>query len=1194
MMINDTYKQTSFKKKRPIIFIESILIILIFMIDFSICKTVLNVKNRNIHNDLNQVQRIRIEITNGKRFFQIENQSLFYMSNSNLSHVADYFFKVCKSQVQLKSVEKSHMCFSNVKELDLSANQIKHIPTLLTNHFFHNLKTLNLSSNLIGNISSFNDLSGMASRFDLEVLDLSFNQIDFIDEENFRYLKSLRHLNLANNQIKFIHLFAFSSDLHNLIELNLNHNKIKDNSMEFLLFSSLTSLEVLRMSYNQITSVSSHLLYNLYSLKELYLNDNDLKAFDLLYKSLKNNELLRLIDVSFNRNFKLELILFEQSVDYASPNYVNNVEILNLSGLSFHGLNMNTFLDLLFDSYKNLQILNISSSNIKSSVWSNKWPSTIQTIDLSHNLLKDKQFDCHQFLSHGHGYKHLKTILLNNNRIEDFGFFIDTCLKFYESRHQSVPDLQTFEPITIDLRFNNIKSLNSLSTDNLQSCTHQQNKNVLMLDGNPLVCDCELNNWWSNVHQTDLKVFQVKNHQTCLIISDYDQLSCKTQSWSNTSSRTFANQTLSLTPIRNDLISTSLICPYKSSCSKDTCECCEFKACDCSLRCPESCDCVRDYAHKFNSINCSYTDLYEMPILLPISSTELLLAGNNLKHIKSFQFFGLNLINKIDLSRNRIVFIEENSFQGLTNLKSLNISHNNLQALIGYEFNELYHLEELYLNNNQLKYISNNSFVHLINLKYLNLQANYLQHNLDSVSFFGFNINLLELKVDKSEMQALVQNALAGRNEKNTKIEEKLGENIRKLVQTRLRNQYFNINKIVIELMSCFMDKYKSDPLRAQHELDLIQNELDFSASEPNLNNQVNLKLRKNLLHICSNSASKSLLLRKYLFDGQTKTNANDEYNVKLSPLLNVPQQLDLSDDSDAHFSLTLNLKSLIMLFLILVILLILLSAFLVYVLMKFKKNLNDVDMLDANKFEYNLKSFKRVFFSLCKKFFDYLKRSNKTANNDQVDMSASCKDSLVEAENHVKKKACNTTASDYIVHHQSNETTNSKSIKRNSHHQLVLSYYSSVNLKNNDTIVKPLYDLFIVYNRLDSNLVTSSIVPTFTKKEFNLSIVLLHKDSQVDRPKLSKAEPSNNNNNNATTKHSHNIQHKTFDDQIELINSSSFVLFVLTENFFTELEYKISSATPNEKKIVVLADDINDSFVERFHNTKKLLENFI
>jgi len=1184
-MMKTQIKQASHRnKKRPLIIYE-LVFILLFLTKFSIGKNVLNVKTRNVHDELNQVQQIRIDITNGKRFFQIENQNVFHMANSNLSHVADYFSKVCKSQVQLKSVDSRKMCFSSVKELDLNANGMKHFPTALTNHFFYNLKALNISSNSISNISSFSDLSAMASRLVLEVLDLSLNQIDVIEEETFRYLKSLRYLNLANNKIKFINMFSFSSDLHNLIELNLNHNEIKDNSMEFLLFSSLTSLEVLRMSFNQITSVSSHLLYNLYSLKELHLNNNDLQSLDLLFKSHKNNELLRLIDVSFNRNLKLELISLEKSGDYASTNYINNVEVLNLSGTSWHGLNMNTFLDLLFDGYRKLQVLNMSSSNIKSSVWSTKWPLTIQTIDLSHNLLKDKQFDCRQFLSRD--YKALKTILLNNNRLSNFGLFMENCMKFYETRHQSVLGLPTLNPLTIDLRFNSIKSLNSLNTNNLQACAHQKNRNVLMLAGNPLVCDCELNNWWSMVHQTDLKVFQIRSEQTCVEISDYEQLSCKAQSSSNPNSRTFAIESMSLKPIRNDLISASLICPYKSSCSTDTCECCEFKACDCALRCPEKCECVRDYSHKFNSINCSHTDLYEMPISLPISTTDLFLTGNNLKHIKSFQFFGLNSISKLDMSRNRIVFIEENSFQGLAHLKSLNLSHNNLQALIGYEFNELYHLEELYLNNNQLKYISNSSFVHLINLKYLHLQANYLQHNLDSASFFGFNVNLIELKVDKSESQALAMNT--EKQEENDKLGNKLGENIRKLVQTRLRKQFFDINKIVLELMSCFMDKYKSDPLRAQHEVDFIQNELDFTSSESDLNNEVNLKLRKSLLDICSNSASKSLLLRKYLFDDQMKANVNDEftqfYNPKLSPSSN--EHTDLSDDT--HFSLTLNLKSFILLCLILVLLLILLSAFLAYMLTKFTKNLNDVDMLDANKFEHNLRSFKSVFFSLCKKLFDFLKKPNKTSNNNDqgVLSSSNCKESLIDAENHAKKK---TTSSDYVVHHQTSETNTSKSMKRSSHHQLVMSYYSSMNANNKGKIVKPVYDLFIVYNRLDSNLVTRLIVPAFTKKEFNFSIVLLHKtekdSSQVDRFKTQKVDQSD--------KNTQQQQVLTFDEQIELINSSSFVLFVLTENFFTEHEYKISSATPNEKKIVVLADDINDSFVERFHNTKKLLENFI
>ena len=196
-------------------------------------------------------------------------------------------------------------CFSDVETLDFTDIKLKEFPSDLMRQMFGNVKHLNVSRNLIGGLAPHTDFASMLARDTLHTLDLSSNQLATIDEETFKHLKNLKHLNLANNKIKFINLFAFTADTHNLVELDLSRNLIVDTSMEFLLFSSLSKLKYLNLNQNRLTTLSNHLLYNLYSLEYLSLNRNNLKTFDLFSLSSKTNEFLKIVDLSFNSNLKL-------------------------------------------------------------------------------------------------------------------------------------------------------------------------------------------------------------------------------------------------------------------------------------------------------------------------------------------------------------------------------------------------------------------------------------------------------------------------------------------------------------------------------------------------------------------------------------------------------------------------------------------------------------------------------------------------------------------------------------------------------------------------------------------------------------------------------------------------------------------------------------------------------------------------
>lgn len=288
---------------------------------------------------------------------------------------------------------KFHNCYSATESLDLSENNFSKIPNNLISKWFTNLKHLNMSFNLVNNFT--------IECTSLERIDLSHNHLSTIESDTFQNLKSLKYLNLASNKINNINAFAFADDTRYLVELNLSSNQLNDNSVEFLLFASLTNLKYLNLDNNRLTMLSHHLLLNLYSLEHLSLKQNNIVSFEL-FKLSKNNLFLRHLDLSFNKQLRFQLDSETSSDDQQYANELDTAQVLyqleylNLAGVDLNS-NIDQFLNRLFDKFKLIKHLNMSQSSIKS-LWSLKWPNTIEIIDLSYNLIKNDQFDCRQFM----------------------------------------------------------------------------------------------------------------------------------------------------------------------------------------------------------------------------------------------------------------------------------------------------------------------------------------------------------------------------------------------------------------------------------------------------------------------------------------------------------------------------------------------------------------------------------------------------------------------------------------------------------------------------------------------------------------------------------------------------------------------------------------------------------------------------
>jgi len=142
-------------------------------------------------------------------------------------------------------------------------------------------------------------------------------------------------------------------------------------------------------------------------------------------------------------------------------------------------------------------------------------------------------------------------------------------------------------------------------------------------------------------------------------------------------------------------------------------------------RCPHQCDC-EELSDGGIRIICSSKQLLELPEVLPHNTTELLLNDNEI--ISSFEdsFSNCTLLRLLDLSRNKLNQLSENSFSSANNIELLYLNDNNIEYdhLPEYIFRQLTVLRVLHLHNNNWKTLTSypgTLFAELISVEFLTL-----------------------------------------------------------------------------------------------------------------------------------------------------------------------------------------------------------------------------------------------------------------------------------------------------------------------------------------------------------------------------------------------------------------------------------------------------------------------------------------
>ncbi|XP_018013927.1 leucine-rich repeat neuronal protein 2 [Hyalella azteca] len=167
----------------------------------------------------------------------------------------------------IANVDRSIAKLTQLKELDLSGNQIKSIGR---GKMFRNLTNLiyfNVGKNEISTI--FHDT--FLGPINIKQLVLSNNNINYIEDEAFTDLKKLEILDLEQNLLGSLYEEWFTG-LSKLLSLNLAHNRV--HNVPASVFRPLQNLRSLFLAGNRISSIDPRAFSGLTKLQELTLNDN--------------------------------------------------------------------------------------------------------------------------------------------------------------------------------------------------------------------------------------------------------------------------------------------------------------------------------------------------------------------------------------------------------------------------------------------------------------------------------------------------------------------------------------------------------------------------------------------------------------------------------------------------------------------------------------------------------------------------------------------------------------------------------------------------------------------------------------------------------------------------------------------------------------------------------------------------------
>lgn len=269
------------------------------------------------------------------------------ISRNHLSHIplkllhndsVIEFIDISQNMLEGIGIETFHD-MTRLKYLNMSYNQIAKIDETFQKAFIHlhNLEVLDLKQSQIHHL----DNNSFISLLSLKELYLSDNYIQHVYAESFTGLGNISKLYLQSNNISVIEKGSFPQ-MKRLEVLDLSRNHLVHHAIEYP-----SSLRQLHLSHNKISTMKS--MGDLFKLQELYLQGNDISY--IASDWFANMTSLQIVDMSENRLSTISDGLFST---------LPKLEELSLKG---NGLTLDFAKDLFHES-KLMRRLDLSENNI--------------------------------------------------------------------------------------------------------------------------------------------------------------------------------------------------------------------------------------------------------------------------------------------------------------------------------------------------------------------------------------------------------------------------------------------------------------------------------------------------------------------------------------------------------------------------------------------------------------------------------------------------------------------------------------------------------------------------------------------------------------------------------------------------------------------------------------------------------------
>ncbi|XP_072335770.1 slit homolog 1 protein-like isoform X2 [Scyliorhinus torazame] len=588
-----------------------------------------------------------------------------------------------------------------------------------------NTERLELNGNNISQISK-SDFSGLRH---IRVLQLMENHISSIERGAFDDMKELERLRLNRNQLQVLPELLFQRN-PTLYRLDLSENFIQ--AIPRKAFRGATDIKNLQLDKNQITCIEEGAFRALRSVEVLTLNNNNISSIPV--SSFNHMPKLRTFRLHSNHLYcdchlswlsqwlrqRPQIGLFTQCT--GPP----DLRGLNVAEIQKHEFSCTGYLDGSRSQSCGLAsgscpaVCTCSNSIVDcrgkglTAIPANL-PETITEIRLEQNGIKSVPPGTFT------PYKKLRRIDLSNNQIAEIapdafqGLRSLNSLVLYGNKINELPKGVFDGLYALQLLLLNANKINCIRADafqdlqNLSLLSLYDNKiqtlakgtftslraiQTLHLAQNPFICDCHLK-WLADYLRTN---------------------PIETSGARCASPRRLANKRI------GQIKSKKFRCSAKeqyfipgtedhrlgSECNGDTV-------------CPLKCRC------ESNVVDCSNQQLTKVPEFIPQSTVELRLTNNDISLLEATGLFRkLPQLRKINLSNNKIVEIEDGTFEGASSVSELQLTANHLDSIRSGMFRGLDGLRTLMLRNNRINCIHNNSFTGLSGVRLLSLYHNQI------------------------------------------------------------------------------------------------------------------------------------------------------------------------------------------------------------------------------------------------------------------------------------------------------------------------------------------------------------------------------------------------------------------------------------------------------------------------------------